>query len=273
MSENKQFLLSIESIIADRVEVFKKVNSITDRNSLPSNGNYPQTDNQWYKIKNVICVFVDIRGSTQLSATNHDNSTASIYDLFTGTAIRIFHEFRASYMDIKGDGVFALFNGNQVFRALAAAVSFKTFANETFKPLVKKKTDNKVDIGFHMGIDQKTVLVKQVGLKDAEGRDSRKNEVWAGKTINMASKLASKSTDNEVWVSDRYFQNLNNKDLVVKSCGCSSGQITGEKKDLWTEKDVSEFGIFDFDKVHILHSYWCKIHGAEWCQKILQLDS
>jgi hypothetical protein len=39
--------------------------------------------NNWYKIKDVISVFVDIRGSTKLSAVAYDQSTASIYELFT----------------------------------------------------------------------------------------------------------------------------------------------------------------------------------------------
>lgn len=140
-----QYLDSVENIISDRVSIFKNQNSITDRNSLPSDGNYPLKNNHWYKIPDVICIFVDIRGSTKLSATTHDKSTASVYELFTGCAVKIFHEFEASYIDIKGDGVFALFNKNEVFRAISAAISFKTFASEKFKPLVKNKIKN-IDI-------------------------------------------------------------------------------------------------------------------------------
>ncbi|MDD3302995.1 MAG: hypothetical protein PHN31_05530 [Candidatus Gracilibacteria bacterium] len=164
--EQNLYLDKIDEIINDGKKTFDETNSITERNCLPSNGDYKM--NSWYKIKDVISVFVDIRGSTKLSAITHDHTTASIYELFTGTSIRIFHEMGAEYIDIKGDGVFALFSKNKVYTSIASAITFKTFAKSTFKKLVDKKLNGKVDIGFHMGIDQKTVLVKQLGLKDSD---------------------------------------------------------------------------------------------------------
>lgn len=270
--EQLQFLDSIEAIISEKISEFENTEiDIIAQDDIPL-GDFKM--NTWFKISDVICVFVDIRGSTKLSATAHDKSTASIYELFTGTAVKIFHEFNASYIDVKGDGVFALFNKNEIFLATAAAISFKTFVFEKFIPLMKRKTPN-LDIGVHMGIDQKTVLVKQVGLKDNPNRDSRKNEVWAGKPINMAAKLASRSRDDELWVSERFFNNLNDEELVIKSCGCSDNQesITGIKTDLWQEIDVSNDGNFDFDKAFILKSVWCKNHGKEWCENIINLDN
>lgn len=266
-----QYIDSAKQIIDDRIAVFKKTNSITDRNKIPADGVYPLKDNYWFKIPDVICVYVDIRNSSAMSASSHDKSTASVYELFTGTAVRLFHDFRASYIDVKGDGVFALFNRDEVFRSLAAAVTFKTFASESFVPLVKEKLGN-LSVGFHMGIDQKTVLVKQVGLKDDDDRDSRKNEVWAGKPINMAAKLASRSKDNELHISDRYFERFDGKELVLKSCGCSNNQTSGKKADLWEKVDVSEDGHFDFKTAYLLKSLWCITHGKEWCEGILELD-
>ncbi|MDC8449786.1 MAG: hypothetical protein LV473_15700 [Nitrospira sp.] len=75
----------------------------------------------------------------------------------------IFDRFEASYIDVKGDGVFALFNGNQPYRALAAAVTFKTFSKEEFVPKIKAATS--ITAGCHIGIDKKTVLVRKLGLK------------------------------------------------------------------------------------------------------------
>lgn len=271
--EQAQYLDSINELISDRVTVFNNKNSITDRNNLLPDADYPLKDNYWFRISDVICVYVDMRNSTKLNAKDDSSNTASIYDLFSGTAVRIFHNFESSYIDVKGDGVFALFNKNQVFRAFAAAISFKTFASEKFKPLANKKVKD-VDVGFHMGIDQKTVIVKQVGIRDDSGRDSRKNEIWAGKTINMAAKLASKSGDNELWVSDRYFESLDDQELIIKSCGCSNGQPSGNKSNLW-ELPVSLEGDpnFDFAEARVLKSIWCQIHGKEWCEKILELDN
>jgi hypothetical protein len=76
----------------------------------------------WFNIPDVISVFVDMVGSTQLSAQKHARGTARAYQFFTGTAVDIFHEFDAPYIDVRGDGVFGLFNQDQIYPALAAAV-------------------------------------------------------------------------------------------------------------------------------------------------------
>lgn len=264
-----QYIAGIENLIDSQLEKFEKNASITNRNSIPSDGNFPL--NSWYKIPDVICLYVDIRNSTGLSATSHDCSTASVYKLFTGTAVRIFHEFEAPYVDVSGDGVFAVFNSTQPHRAIATAVTFKTFAENIFMKKVNAKIKN-VDIGVHIGLDTKTVLVKQIGIKDHDSRDSRKNEVWAGKPINMAAKLAAMSKDDELWCSERFYNLVKDSDLVTMSCGCSGGEETGVKSMLWTEKNVSQENKFDFDKAYILKSQWCKIHGKEWCEGIINLD-
>ncbi len=265
-----QYLDSIHEIVTGKVSEFNNSDlSIVEKEKIPL-GDFQM--GTWYKIHDVVCVFVDIRGSTKLSATSHDKSTASIYEFFTGTAVKIFHELGASYIDIKGDGVFALFNRNEVLLALAAAVSFKTFASENFIKVLRQKAPN-LDIGVHMGIDQKTVLVKQVGVKDDDSRDSRKNEVWAGKPINMAAKLASRSKDNEMWISERFYDNLKDVELVMKSCGCSSGGESSEKQNLWLEEDITEDENFDFDKAFVLQSIWCVKHGKEWCKNIINSDN
>jgi class 3 adenylate cyclase len=103
-------------------------------------------------------------------------------------------------------GVFALFNSNQPYRALAAAITFKTFACSEFTPRIRKKT--KQDVGSYLGIDQKMVLVRKLGLKRHADRTDRRNEVWAGKPVNMAAKLASISEDNQLLVSDRFFKHI-----------------------------------------------------------------
>lgn len=268
-----RYIDTIRDLIAERESVFQQNNSITNRNTLLIDGSYPLRDNQWVKIPDVVCVFVDIRNSTGLSASTHDKSTASVYEFFTGTAVRMFHLFEAGYIDIKGDGVFALFNQDQVHRAFAAAVSFKTFAGDSFLRLARNKLPATVDIGFHTGIDQKTVLVKQLGIRDAEGRDRRKNEVWAGKPINMASKLAALSKDMELLASDRFYNSLSRSDFVQKSCGCSEGVgRTGECIDIWHEKEKPEGSNFDFEKIYAMDTLWCATHGKEWCENIITLD-
>lgn len=256
-------------IINAQLDTFNRGASIQLRTTIPPTSDIPLQDNHWLKIPNVICVFVDMKNSTKLSATHHDKTTAAAYQLFTDTAIDLLHEFDAPYIDVKGDGVFALFNESQPYRALAAAVTFKTFASSAFQPKMKEVTN--LEIGAHIGIDQKTVLVRRLGKRRTDGRTDRQNEVWAGKPVNMASKLASRAHTNQIWVSDRYYEKLKDP-LVRMSCGCKAGTYIGEKVDLWKELEVSDIGLFDFKKIYCLESVWCQNHGREFMDKIIALD-
>jgi class 3 adenylate cyclase len=261
------------TIIDEQLAIYNDGRTIDDRDQIPDTTEIPIEDpRQWLKIPDVICVFVDMKGSTRLSATAHGNSTAGAYQLFTATAVKLFHKIEAPYIDVKGDGIFALFNSEQPHRALAAAVNFKTFAFEEFSPRLRNKT--KLDIDVHVGIDQKTVLVRKLGLKRAGGRSDRQNEVWAGKPVNMASKLAAVGASGQILISDRYFQNLSDEH-ALKSCGCDgSGNEVG-KTDLWTKynaADVADPAIFDFEVVYGINNRWCPIHGAEFCQAVIDAD-
>ena len=259
--------LTIEQIIETELEYFNQSVSITNQNQIPDTPQIPiQNPTTWLKIPDVICCFVDMEGSTKLSAGLHEKTTAKAYRLFTETAIRIFHKFGAAYIDIKGDGVFSLFNKNQPYTALAATVSFKTFVYEHFTPKVRKITEQY--IGGHFGIDQKTVLVRRFGLKSYQNRTDRQNEVWAGKPINMAAKLASLSTNNRLWVSDRFFRNLKDE-KAVSSCGCPNGN----KVELWTKENVANDSRFDFDTAYSLGSNWCEKHGKSFCSSLVKLDN
>jgi class 3 adenylate cyclase len=202
--------------------------------------------------------------STKFSAKHHLKTNASLYTLFTGTAIRIFEKFGASYIDIKGDGVFALFNKNEEHKALAASVTFKTFISNTF---LAKIESNKIQIntGAHIGIHQGDVLVSKIGFRKSRGNlSSKNNEVWAGKTINFTSKLSSYSKNNIVCYND-FFKNIKCNEALY-SCNCK-----GESVSLWTENDTSKDEI-PFEEVHILNSLWCVTHGAQYLQTIIDYD-
>lgn len=266
MISDDQVLPSIKEIIDDARSLYKKSASITVRNSIPDTNQIPiENPQNWLKIPDVNCVFVDMRGSTKLSASIHDNSTARAYQLFTGTAVKLFSNFESPYIDVRGDGALALFDSDQVHRALAAAVTFRTFAIEEFIPLVKDKTG--IDIGCHVGIDSRTVLVRKIGFKRYRGRSDRQNEVWAGKPVNMAAKLAAESGDDELLASDRFHRKLSSR-YALESCGCPNDEIV----DLWQKKDVADDDRFDFDMAYALKSVWCRTHGREFCRNLLADD-
>lgn len=242
------------------IDVFSK--KIKKMEKMPNAENIPTEQSvRWIQIPDVICVFVDMKNSTKLSASKHARTTAKIYTLFTGTAVRIFKAFNASYIDIKGDGVFALFNYDQVHTALASAVTFKTFVQDVFLKKV-----NEIDTGVHIGIHQSTLLVSKIGLKKNKDRDDMHNEVWAGKSVNMAAKLASLAKNNEIYVSNDFYRKIKSKEALY-CCRCSPANL------LWEEQDVSSDDRFSFNKINVLKSLWCKNHGAEYLQKIIDADN
>lgn len=266
MISNKQLPEQFRKVIEEQVSLFEEGRTVECVSSIPDTPCIPIEDKKhWLRIPDVICVFVDMLGSTKLSASSHDRSTAGAYQLFTGTAVRLFSNFESPYIDVRGDGVFALFDSTQPYRSLAAAVTFKTFATLEFAPRITEMTG--VTVGCHIGIDQKTVLVRKVGYKRYRGRTDRQNEVWAGKPVNMAAKLAAKTKDNELLASDRFFEHITDEH-AIRSCGCPNGR----QELLWTEVDLSDDDMFDFDKAFMLESYWCKNHGTEFCEYLLELD-
>ena len=261
-----QILKEHRDVIQGQLTIFEEGRTIVKRDTIPHSDEIPLDDQtHWLRIADVICVFVDMLGSTKLSVETKDKQTAGAYQLYTGTAVRLFNAFQAAYIDVRGDGAFALFDGATPYRALAAAVTFKTFARLEFVPRIKDLTG--LDVGSHIGIDRKTVLVRRIGLRKVQGREDRQNEVWAGRPVNMATKLASITANDELLASHRFFVNLKD-DRALKSCGCPNGK----KVDLWTDKDLSEDARFDFNKAHILKSAWCRTHGREFCEGILHLD-
>jgi class 3 adenylate cyclase len=256
----------ILDVIKKQVEEFNGNLEVEKTSVIPHTDDIPLNISRWLQIPDVVCVFVDMKNSTKLSASIHERSTSRAYQLFTGTAVRLFDAFEAPYIDVKGDGVFALFNSNQVYRALSAAVSFKTFTEEIFTPTIQKITN--LPVGSHIGIDQKTILVRKLGLKRIDGRTDRQNEVWAGKTVNMASKLASIGEAGDLLVSERFYNRITDE-YVRMSCGCPNEA----KAPLWSSVDLTENPIFDFTTAFRLRTRWCKKHGAEFCNTIYNLDS
>lgn len=260
-----QVLGKFREIMKESIREYNGSLKIEEVSKIPDTNCIPLHEAHWLKVPNVVCVFVDMKNSTALSATSHERSTSRAYQLFTGTAVELFHAFESPYIDIKGDGVFALFNQNQVYRALASAVTFKTLSEESIIPKIKERTN--LEIGTHIGIDQKTVLVSRIGFKRIDNRTDRQNEVWAGKPINMAAKLASLSDHGELLVSDRFFNRITDEHARF-TCGCPHGK----KEELWKEIDLSTESMFDFDRAWRLGSKWCTIHGTQYCSKLLSLD-
>ena len=261
-------------IIEEELKNFRKNMSITRKNNIPDTTDIPiENSRYWLEIPDVICVYIDMKNSTKLSTNLISRKFASIAQLFTDTAVKIFHEIKSPYIDIKGDGIFALFNNSQPHLALVGAVLFKTFVKEEMLPRINE--DSNICTGVRIGIDTGTVLVRKIGLKFHSGRTDRQNELWAGKPVNISAKLLSLCEEDQIIASDRYYNLLEDKKAII-SCGC---QIDSNRKctkdeivNLWEKCSIEKDNKFDFNSYYIMKSIWCPQHGNEYCSHLLKID-
>ncbi len=112
MIKSTQMSSSFKDIIND--QVYQSTRKIENRSAIPDTSEIPIEDQlKWLKVPDVICVFVDMMGSTRLSAESYDRSTAGAYQLFTVTTAGLFHEFESPYIDVRADEASALFDATQ----------------------------------------------------------------------------------------------------------------------------------------------------------------
>jgi len=228
---------------------------------------------------NFVCVFIDLDRSSEISNIKQRKTVAKIYDYFTQNIVDVFSisEMKADYFDIKGDGVFGIYEGSEaVFKALSAAVTFKTFFEKHIKN--KFKEDNLV-LNCKIAINQGKILVKKIGKR------GNYNEVWAGTLINNTFKLASLNTkiyeqddklqknlkNDLVIISESIYRKLEEKrNYAILSCGHEDEKWTGKKIDLWgrftDQSDESQYS----DPVYYLSAIWCDECGDEYLNGILK---
>lgn len=222
---------------------------------------------KWLKIEDVVAVAGDLTNSTKLSLNKHTNTSARIYEAATGGAMRIVMqpEFGPAFVDIQGDGFFALFHGVRPHeRALGAAISLKTFSERHLVPLIKQHLSATVpETGFKVGLAAGTLAVKRVGAPRKTSEP-----VWAGKPVNWAYKCAQQADIHELVVTEKVWNRIKDNDFVRLSCGCDGTGTPSSVSTLWTGKTVPALMSHGIN-CWVLRQRWCEEHGDEFCQAIL----
>ena len=154
---------------------------------------------EWKKIENVSCVFVDLENSTQI-ATGDIQQAMQIFSTYGDSLVRIFDFYGAHYIDIQGDGGFALFDGRD---GLVNAYHTAITANLVFNISLK--------LGVRIGVDIGTIYVKKVGIR------GENKEVWLGSPVNIASKLCNLKFTNikTIRISNAFFKMLPQNDKTL----------------------------------------------------------
>ncbi|BEK49119.1 adenylate/guanylate cyclase domain-containing protein [Campylobacter coli] len=124
-------------------------------------------------IDNVTCVFVDMENSTEMAIGQIDKAL-KIQIPYIRALVEIFQLHNAKYIDIQGDGAFALFDGdNSKSNGIYVAAIANTLFNE------------KLDMDIRIGIDCGKVYVKKAGKR------GENKEIWLGRPVCLASKLCN----------------------------------------------------------------------------------
>lgn len=215
---------------------------------------------KWKRIEDVVVVTGDLAKSTKLNVDRHTNTSCRIYEAAAGGAARILGDgvFDPEFIDVQGDGLFALYHGERSFeRAFCAAVTLRTWSERELVPRIEKISERIPEVGFKVGMAAGTLAVKRVGVP--RGDDA---PVWAGKPVNSAFKCAQKADRHQIIVTEKVYNSVKDNDYVRYSCGCG-----GVTSDLWRRTQVTTIG--DGQDAWILESPWCVEHGDEFCQAIL----
>ena len=169
----------------------EKKQKITQHTSIALSQTKLET-NEWQKVDNISCVFVDLDNSTQV-ATGNIRQAMQIFSNYGGSLVKIFDFYRACYIDIQGDGGFALFDGtNAVNNALSTSVTTNSLFN------------NILNLGVRIGIDIGAIYVKKVGIR------GENKEIWLGSPVNIASKLCNLKIPNidTIRISNTFFKTI-----------------------------------------------------------------
>lgn len=222
--------------------------------------------------ENFVCLGIDLDASSKLSARKDPETMAKLYEYFTQNIVEILSldSIKADYIDIKGDGVFGIYQEpNAIERAFVAGVTFRT----VFDKVIKEKFPQ-VGLSCKSAMCVDSLLVKKIGNRKFN------NEVWAGRLVNNTYKLMKVSDkareegkasekDSLFIISSNIYEHLDVRhyNYAVMSCGCNTAD--GQPRLLWDKLDVSADEDIVGNTAYFLKSIWCDSHGDEYAENIL----
>lgn len=222
----------------------------------------PITARKWTRMSDVVVVVADLKSSTRLGTGSKAASTASIYEAATGGVVKVFDKFDANFIQIQGDGAFAIFWGDKRYeRAACAGITVKSNSLDLTKQ-IEDKWPAKPETGFKVGMASGRVLVKRVGTPR---NPAQQEPVWAGKPVNFAAKAAQSADRHEMVVAGSVWDRLSSNDYLAFSCDCGD-----PSESIWED--------FVIDRLHedeperhgrVLTAAWCDVHGEDYCNAIL----
>ncbi|NHG50303.1 hypothetical protein GRO02_001800 [Campylobacter jejuni] len=175
-------------IITSKKIEFEKYNTInTDNIQLETN--------KVTVINNVTCVFIDMENSTKMAMGKIEEAINTQIP-YIRALVEIFQLHNAKYIDIQGDGGFALFDGDD---SKKNGIYVAKIANTLF--------NKKLNMNIRIGIDCGTVYVKKAGKR------GENKEIWLGRPVCLASKLCNIGL-NTIPEYVRFSSNISSDDVL-----------------------------------------------------------
>lgn len=220
---------------------------------------------RWLKVDDVVVVVADLRNSTLLADGRKDGSLGAIYEAAIGGITQIFDDFEVDYFQAQGDGGVAVFWGDDRYaRAICAAITIKTFSQDTLVPSFNAKFGDLPETGYKIGIASGDVLVKKVG----KPRDFElQTPVWARNPVNYAAKCAQQTDVNKVLVTASVWGWVEENDYIALSCSCKGSASDS----IWKSQEIANLRPDDDDRFgRVLSGKWCENCGEAFCNAVLE---
>ena len=222
-------LIRISDILNSDDKNYEELKTIPQRSGLTFNNGY---------YISCSALFVDIRGSKELSNTHTRPILARIYQAYISELVAIMRDNqKVSEISIEGDCVWGVFDTPKksdidgLFNTAAKAASMVDILNVHFP----QYGYSQITVGIGMAYGQ--ALMIKAGQKS-----SGVNEVaWMGQLVGEAARLCSygnkTSYNRRTMVSEVFYQNLNkhNQSLLVKNeiHGCYHGNAINTEMNKW----------------------------------------
>jgi len=222
----------IDNILKENDRSFEELNEIPSRSKLTfTNGFYV----------NCSAIFVDIRGSSDLTDNHKRPKLAKLYRSFISEVVAIMNgEASCAEVNINGDCVWGVFKTpskrdiNLVFSIAAQVASLIYILNYKFK----KNGIEEITVGI--GMDYGRALMVKAGYNGSTINDV----VWMGDVVNQASNLCGYAectyNNKQMMVSNVFYNNLNNENQTLLSKNYIHDCYHGDVINIFMEKWYKE---------------------------------
>ncbi len=223
----------IDNILNSSDSNYDKHKGIPSKNSLTYNNGF---------YVDVTVLFVDIRGSKELSKKHTRPVLAKIYRAYISEIITVMKgNMSINEIYIEGDGLWAVFNTateTEVDSVFGTAFNISSLIDILNIKLAKKKYST-LKIGI--GVDDGESLYIKAGYKGSGIQEV----VWIGKVVGQTAALCSygnkTSTDCEIMVSETVYNNLttHNKNLLTENYAhdCYHGNVINRHMNQWVQEN------------------------------------